>query len=403
MIAKTIASSCGASVMFSLAAAIWAVGMTPACAETLFNVTNLVSDGAVPAKIVDPNLINPWGIAMSPGSPGMPGSPFWISDNGTGLATLYSVSGNNSSVSKIGLTVTVPPALGSPGSAPTGQVFNGGAGFVVGGPSGKPALFLFDSEDGAISGWNGGLGTTAAIAVDHSAMNSVYKGLAIDPTDSFLFATDFHNGDIEEYNSSWTQINTPGSFTDPTLPVGYAPFNVQIINGQLYVTYAVQDAAKHDDVAGPGNGLVDVFDLNGTFVKRLIAPGGDLNSPWGLLIAPSSFGSFAGDLLVGNFGDGMIDAYNATTGAFIDVLRGPNDKPIDITDLWALSLGNDGAAGSVNSLYFTAGLVDEGDGLFGSLTAVPELSTWAMMLAGFAGLGLAAYRRTKSGQTISTA
>jgi uncharacterized protein (TIGR03118 family) len=382
MNAKMIANSCGAAVMFSLAGA---AGMAPACAETLFNVTNLVSDGAVPAKLVDPNLINPWGIAMSPAS------PFWISDNGTGLATLYSVSQNNSLVSQNGLIVTIPPAFGST-SNPTGQVFNGGTGFLV---NGKPAKFLFDSEDGAISGWNGG--TSATIVISHPSTGtggSVYKGLALDPTDSFLFATDFRNGDIEEYNSSWTQVNA-GLFTDPNLPAGYAPFNLKVINGDLYVTYALQDAAKHDDVAGPGHGFVDVFNLDGTFDKRLIS-GGALNSPWGLLIAPSSFGSFAGDLLVGNFGDGMIDAYNATTGAFIDVLRGPNDKPIDITDLWALALGNGGSAGSPNSLYFTAGLVDEGDGLFGSLTVVPEPSTWAMTLAGFAGLGLAGYRSRRA-------
>ena len=383
MSVKTIVSSCGSAIMLSLAsaAALWAAGMVPANAETLFNEINLISDGAVPAKLVDPNLINPWGIAMSPTS------PFWISDNGTGLATIYSVPLNNSTPTKLGLTVTIPPAFGSPPSAPTGQVFNGGGGFKL--SNGSPAVFLFDSEDGAISGWNGG--TNAEIAVNHSGMNSVYKGLAIDPTDSFLFATDFHNSDIEEYNSSWTQINAPGSFTDPNLPAGYAPFNVAVINGDLYVTYALQDAAKHDDVAGPGHGFVDIYNLDGTLDKRFISRG-ELNSPWGLLIAPPSFGTFAGDLLVGNFGDGMIDAYNATTGAFVDFLRGPDGKPIDITDLWALSLGNGGAAGSPNSLYFTAGLVDEGAGLFGSLTAVPELSTWAMMLAGFAGLGLAAYR-----------
>ena len=267
MITKTIASSRGAAVMLSLAgaAALWAASMAPAYAETLFNVTNLVSDGTVPAKVVDLNLINPWGIAMSPTS------PFWISDNGTGLATLYSVSANNSSVNKIGLTVTIPPAFGSPPSAPTGQVFNGGAGFVIGGPAGSPARFLFNSEDGAITAWNGG--TNAAIAVNRSGMNSVYKGLAIDDTNSFLFASDFHNGDIEKYNNSFTQIIVPGAFTDPSLPAGYAPFNLKVINGDLYVTYAVQDAAKHDDVAGPGNGLVDVFDLNGNFVKRFISQG----------------------------------------------------------------------------------------------------------------------------------
>ncbi len=374
------------------AAGLWAAGIAPAAAETLFKQTNLVSDGAVPAKIIDPNLVNPWGIAESATS------PFWLSDNGTGLATLYSVTGVNN-VAKVGLTVTIPPAFGPPPSGPSGQVFNGTSGFKL--SDGSKANFLFDSEDGAISGWNPGVpgGTNALIAVNNSASGAVYKGLAIDNADSTLFAANFNSGEVEMYNSSFGLMDT---FTDPTLPAGYAPFDVAVIDGELYVTFALQDAAKHDDVAGPGHGFVDVFNLDGSFDKRLISQG-NLNSPWGLQIAPSSFGSFAGDLLVGNFGDGTIDAYNATTGAFIGALLGLDHDPLSITDLWGLSVGNGGNGGSASALYFTAGLVDEGDGLFGSLVAVPETPVWAMLLAGFAGIGLAGYRKAKGGRALLAA
>src|SRR5271166_2055948 len=340
-----------------------------------FSQQNLVSDIPGLAAWTDPNLVNPWGVAFSPTS------PFWVADNGTGLATLY-----NSTGTPLSLVVTIPPPTGQMGpAAPDGQVFNPNPANFGG------SHFIFATEDGTISSWSGG--TSAVLNVDDSSANTVFKGLALaaNGLNTYLYATDFHNNAIDVFDTNFNKVTLGGSFTDPSLPAGYAPFGIRASGGFLYVTYALQDAAKHDDVAGPGHGFVDIYNLDGTLDKRLIS-GGELNSPWGLLIAPPSFGTFAGDLLVGNFGDGMIDAYNATTGAFVDFLRGPDGKPIDITDLWALSLGNGGAAGSPNSLYFTAGLVDEGDGLFGSLTAVPELSTWAMMLAGFAGLGLAAYR-----------
>jgi uncharacterized protein (TIGR03118 family) len=226
--------------------------------------------------------------------------------------------------------------------------------------------------------------------------NAVYKGLAISDFKSdminsgTLYATNFHAGDVEMYNSTFGLVKT---FTDPTLPAGYAPFGARVLDGKLYVTFALQDAANHDDMAGAGHGFVDTFDLSGGSMTRLISMGA-LNSPWGLEIAPSTFGKFAGDLLVGNFGDGMINAFDATTGVFEGTLDGPNGLPLDITDLWAITIGNGSGAGSPNSLYFTAGLVDEGEGLFGSLTAVPEPSTWALMLVGFAGLGFVGFKRT---------
>jgi uncharacterized protein (TIGR03118 family) len=368
-------TSCGAVLMVSASG-------VPAIAQLKVDQSNLVSDIPGMAKLTDPSLVNAWGISFGPTS------PFWISDNGTGLATLYAVPGATPPVMKVPLTVTIPPTAGGTTSAPTGQVFNGGAGF--GG-----AVFLFDSEDGAISGWNGG--TSAVVDKDFGSA-AVYKGLAIsDPgmSDAVLYATNFRAGTIEAYDPNFAKpASVTGNFTDPNLPAGYAPFNDKVINGELYVTYAVQDAEKHDDHAGPGLGIVDIFNLDGTFDKRLISDGGALNSPWGLQIAPASFGSFAGDLLVGNFGNGMINAYNATTGVFVGTLDGSNGSPLVIDGLWGLTIGNGSAAGSLNTLFFTAGPNGENDGLFGSL-AVPEPSTWAMLLLGFAGLGFAGYRASR--------
>ena len=382
--------------MFSLtgAAALWAAGIVPASAETRFNVTNLVSDQPGVAAITDPNLVNAWGISESTSS------PFWISDNGTGVTTLYSVPGSTPPVTKRPLTVTINPAAGAASSAPTGQVFNvsPGSGFTI---SGSKAVFLFASEDGAISGWNPafGTGSTAVVAVDHGSpdlsLNAVYKGLAITAVNGgMLYATNFRAGTVEAYGSSFNPI-LPGGFVDPNLPKGYAPFGASVINGELYVTYAKQDAAKHDDVAGAGNGFVDVFNLDGTGERRLISRGA-LNSPWGLALAPTAFGTFGGDLLVGNFGDGDINAYDPMTGAFLGALDGPGGNPIEIDGLWALTFGNGAAGGSLDTLYFTAGPDGESHGLFGQLMSVPESSTWAMMLAGFAGLWLAAYRSRRT-------
>ena len=334
----------------------------------------------------------------------VPGSPFWISDNGMGVSTLYSVPGSGPpSVMKVPLTVTIDPAAGAASSAPTGQVFNvsPGTGFTI---AGKKAVFLFDSEDGAISGWNPafGTGSTAIVAVDHGSpdpsLNAVYKGLAISTLNGgTLYATNFRAGTVEAYDTNFNPTLT-GEFVDPNLPAGFAPFNDKVLNGELYVTYAKQDAAKHDDVAGLGNGFVDIFNLDGTLNKRLVS-NGLLDSPWGLAIAPSSFREFAGDLLVGNFGNGWINAYDPTTGMFEGTLDGSNGNPLSIDGLWALTIGNGGSGGSLNTLYFTAGPDGESHGLFGALTVVPEPSTWAMMLIGFVGLSFAGYRRAKSAQS----
>ena len=397
---KTVLTVCGSGPLAFIAGAVGllAPSVVPAFADPLLRQTNLVSD-VLPAVINDPNLTNAWGISEGPAT------PFWISDNGTGFATLYSVPGAGSTpVSKVPLTVTIPSGSLAT-SAPTGQVFNNTAsGFNL--KNGSKSLFIFDSEDGVISAWNLGLGTNAEIEVNNSnpdpTLNAVYKGLAIDNAGGSLFATNFRSGMVEMYKSdAKSQFDLVASFTDPTLPAGYAPFGAAVLDGKLYVTFALQDSAKHDDMAGAGNGFVDTFDLSGGSMQRLIS-GGALNSPWGLAIAPSSFGSLAGDLLVGNFGDGMINAYK-TDGTFVGALDGLDGDPLVIDGLWALMFGNDAGGGFSNTLYFTAGPAGESEGLFGALSVVPEPSTWAMMLIGFAALAFAGYRRAQKIAAPATA
>jgi uncharacterized protein (TIGR03118 family) len=356
------------------------LGAAPANAAG-FLVTNLVSDGSVPAVTIDTHLINPWGIAYGPTS------PFWVSDNNSGSATLYTGAG-----SKVPLDVTIAPPMGSAGPAtPTGQVFNSSpTDFQVtsGGRSGQ-AVFLFGTEDGTISGWAPSVTTSVSIlAVDNSTqgLGAVYKGLALGNSggSNFLYAADFRNGMIDQYDSSFHLVR---AFTDPTVAAGYAPFNVQVLNGHLFVTFALQNDAKHDDVAGAGNGSVDEFNLDGSFNRRLVSLGGQINSPWGLDIAPAAFGAFSGDLLVGNFGDGTISAFDPTTGTFLGKLDGPGGGPIVEGDLWALINGNGGPGADPNKVYFTAGVQNEAEGLFGSISSVPEPASWAMMILGLGAVG----------------
>lgn len=344
-----------------------------------YQQTNLVSDLPHVAIHQDPNLVNPWGIAFGPTG------PFWISDNGAGVATLY-----NSLGKQVPLIVTIPPASGA---SPTGQVFSSSAtDFLVDGT--HPARFIFATEGGTISAWNPQANLTNAIlTVDNSASGSVYKGLAIGTSggSSFLYASDFHNGQIHVFNSSFQQ-SMSGAFQDPNLPSGYAPFNVQNLNGKIYVTYALQDATGHDDVPGPGHGFVDVYDTAGNLLQRLIS-GGVLNSPWGLAVAPSHWGAFSNDLLVGNFGDGRINAFDPTTGAFVGTLTDAFGNPIEIDGLWALVFGHAGSNGRPDQLFFTAGLNDEADGLFGKIQSVPEPGSATLILLGAGALGLGYYRR----------
>ena len=354
-----------------------------------YRQTNLVSDLPNIARVQDTNLVNSWGLSHSPTG------PWWVSDNGTGLATVYTGDGTpfNPLVSSgtPPLVVTIPPPAGSPAgttAAPTGNVFNPTSDFAVPvpqGPASKPSIFIFATEDGTISGWNPNVSQTQAIlAVDRSTVSqggvtgAVYKGLATGQSNfnNFLYATNFRFGQVEQFDANFKLVHT---FTDAALasdcPIAgppaqcFAPFGIQNIGGYLVVTFALQDAAHHDDVKGAGNGFVDVFGTNGNLIRRL-ASGGTLNSPWGLTLAPNGFGRFGKDLLVGNFGDGRINAFDFDTGAFRGQLQGQggSSNPITIDGLWGLGFGNGGLAGPTDTLFFTSGPHGEADGLFGSIT-----------------------------------
>jgi uncharacterized protein (TIGR03118 family) len=298
--------------------------------------------------------------------------------NGGGTSVLYHVDPATQATSKVGLTVAIPGA----GSV-TGQVFNaGGAGQFNGN------AFLFVSEDGTVSGWRGSLGTSAETL---AAVNGIYKGAAYATVggSGYLYAADFGRGSIDVFKGNAAAPNLGGSFTDAALPSGYVPFNVQALDGSLFVTYARRDGNSTDETAGAGFGYVDRYDLQGNLLGR-VASGGVLDAPWGLAIAPGSFGSLAGSLLVGNFGDGHISAYDLATDSFLGQLTGLDGHALEIDGLWALSVGNGAGAGSTQSLYFTAGPGDESHGLFGVMQAVPEPRV-ALLFA--AGLMFMAWRR----------
>lgn len=341
--------------------------------------TNLVSDIPGVAANTDANLANPWGIAFSPTG------PFWVADNKTGKATVYNSSGTPQA-----LVVNIPSPTGLTGGAPTGQVFNGTTDFKL--PNGSPALFLFSTADGTIIGWNAASGSQAIVVADRSMIPGVgpanYKGLAIgsNTTGNFVYATNFRSGKVDVFDKNFAQVTLSGTFTDPAVPPGYAPFGIQNVQGSLFVTYALQDASKQDDTAGAGNGIVDVFDTSGNLMQRFAvgsSAGGSvsaLNSPWGIALAPSTFGALANTVLIGNFGDGRISAFERSSGKFLGQLRnGVGLAPVAIPGLWALTFGNGGTAGSSDVLFFTAGIGDaptyvvnkENHGLFGSLQRTP--------------------------------
>jgi uncharacterized protein (TIGR03118 family) len=344
-----------AAVVVAVAGAV--AGVSAAAPSNSYQAHNLVSDQAGVADHMDPNLVNAWGLAA------LPGSPWWVADNGMNVSTLYIADGTPQS-----LVVSVP-------NAPTGVVANTTSdfGLSTGGASG-PALFIFDTEEGAILGWNGTAGSQAVVTVP-SAGEAVFKGLAIASTGSGnrLYATDFHNGRVDVYDGTFTQLNMPGAFTDPKIPTGYAPFGIQNIGGDIFVTYAKQDAAGHDDVPGQGHGFVDEFDTNGALLQR-VASHGQLNSPWGLAQAPASFGRFGGDLLIGNFGDGQINAYQQQPAGNYEhagELTGTDHKSLTIDGLWSLQFGHGALAknGPTDTLFFTAGPDGENHGLFGTIRA----------------------------------
>jgi uncharacterized protein (TIGR03118 family) len=379
---KTTNNSAGHIILIIFTIVLLAASAQRALADDVNNFTqiNLVSDIPGLAATTDPDLVNPWGIAFSPMS------PIWVSDNGQGVATIYNGAGVQQA-----LIVSIPAPGGGPG-APTGQVFNPGSGF-------NGDRFLFATEDGTIAGWRGALGTTAEVAFNNSGSGAVYKGLALatNGSNTYLYATDFHNGTVDVLDGNFNKVSLGGSFTDPSLPAGYAPFGIRAVGSQLYVTFALQDAAKHDDVACPGCGFVDVFDTTGNLIKRLVSMGA-LNSPWGMASAPGNFGKFSNDLLVGNFGDGTINAFDPTTGAQIGTLDGANGMPLVNLGLWGLAFGNGAQGTSMNNLYFTAGIPGDGNiedhGLFGSIATTPEPGTLALFGSGL--LGLIAYTRRRN-------
>ncbi|MEJ0046244.1 MAG: TIGR03118 family protein [Rhodospirillales bacterium] len=333
------------------------VASGPASAGTVTQ-TNLTSDGTVAATVTDPNLKNPWGISYAPGG------AFWVSDNGTGLTTLYNGSGAIQA-----LVVAVPAAGGSGTGTPTGQVFNPTTDFVVtaGGKSGA-ATFIFATEDGTISGWNFSVNpATAIVAVDRSAQHASYKGVAMvaNAGKNFLLATDFHNGTVDVFDATYTRVS---SFRDTTLSKLYSPYNVAVLNGSIYVTYARVDRARHDSVSGNGKGAIEKVSFSGQVQARYLH--GQLNAPWGLALAPAGWGKRAGDILVGNFGNGWIPTFTPALKPE-GVLKGPGAVPIAIDGLWGLIPGNGGTGGDTSKIYFTAGPNDEANGLFGSLSFSP--------------------------------
>jgi uncharacterized protein (TIGR03118 family) len=324
--------------------------------EDGYQQTNLVSDIPGAAQLLDPNLVNPWGLSSSPTS------PLWVSDNGTSKSTLYTGAVTGQPASIVPLVVSIPG-----GGSPTGQVFNSTDEFQL--PTGGKALFIFAGEHGDLSAWNGAQGSTAVLVAP--SRGGVYKGLALLATASrsLLLAANFHDNRIEEFNGSFHRVNPHGAFRSVGIPRGYAPFNVAVLGSRVYVSYAKQDADRMDDVAGAGHGFINVFDLTGRFLHRF-AGRGVLNSPWGITQAPQGFGDFSGDLLIGNFGDGRIHAFTRS-GHLAGTLRDTSGKPLVIDGLWALKPGN-GVSGATSDVWFSAGPDGESHGLVGILHSTDD-------------------------------
>jgi uncharacterized protein (TIGR03118 family) len=340
-----------------------------------YQVTNLISDGSVTAAVTDPNLINPWGIGI--------GSTMWLSGQKTGLEIVTTATGTEK------FDVNVPPASGTAAGQPTGVIFTGAAkGFVL--PIGAAPTFLFATKDGTISGWNAVLGmngSTAQIVINNAANNASYTGLALlnNTTGTYLLASNFGQAsDIEVYNTSFKQDKLAGNFTDPKLPAGYSPFSVHVIGNQVFVAYALRSVTTTNGVTafkqtvGAGDGILDVFDLNGNFISTAVN-GGNLNAPWGVAIAPSAFGVFSGDLLVGNFGDGVINVYDPNSFAFLGQLIDSTGKAIANPSLWEIAFGTSNATppgtGDPNTLFFTSGLTGAAHGLFATVASANSTAT----------------------------
>jgi uncharacterized protein (TIGR03118 family) len=372
------------AIWLAFAALVAAVAVAVPIASSLgdaaneYTQTNLISDIPGVARITDPNLVNPWGQAA------IGASPLWVADNGSDVSTLYT-GGLKQQDGTLSVPVLFP--AGAPlvvkieGGAPTGAIGNttgSTTDFLVHTAAGTgPATFIFSSENGVITAWNRNFSGTDAQVVGNGAARAVYKGLALATVgqSNYLYATDFRHARIDVFDGDFNRIRFPSgpfarkAFVDPYIPDGFAPFGIQLINNLLYVSYAEQDIHRHDDVAGLGNGFVDIFSTSGALQTRLISRG-DLNSPWGLVLAPSTFGGFAGDLLVGNFGDGLIHAYDPNTGKEAGALTNTDGNTIAINGLWGLRFGN-GTFADPGTLVFTAGIADESHGLLGEITPAP--------------------------------
>ena len=358
IIEKAVRESTVYQRMIRTVISIATVGLTLSLSTNVFaqhyQQTNLVSDVPGLAATTDSNLVNAWGLTRSATS------PWWVADNGTGVSTLYTGAG---AIVPLVVTIPVPPG-GTPPSTPTGTVFNATAADFLG------DHFIFVTEDGTISGWSGG---TSAVLRKNNAGSAIYKGLTIAQINgaNFLYAANFFAGSVEVYDKDYMPVTLdPGAFSDPKIPSGFAPFNVQNINDKVFVTFAKQGEGNEDEVDGPGLGFVDEFDSSGNLLMRLRS-GRWMNAPWGVALAPDNFGKLSGRLLIGQFGSGEIASFDPVTGNFHGLLRGPHGQPLSIDGLWALRFGNGAAAGPTNTLFFTAGIEDEEHGLFGKITPIP--------------------------------
>src|ERR1700728_2795345 len=351
--------------------------LTQAPTTTLSDTPLVTSNTGLVATVttIDANLSNPWGLVTAPGL------PFWIADNNSNLATLYggtgaietsAVTGSNS------VGIAIPASAAGVQANPTGQVYNGAGGFLIATSKGQEtALFIFDGEGGTIAAWAQDSGATAVTAYDDGLVNgtnhAVYKGLAIGTVSgaTYLYATDLHNNKVDVFDTNFSKpAAMQGKFVDPNIPAGFVPFGIAALNGNLYVTFAKQDAAMHDEITGAGLGYVDIFDFSGNLISQF-ASAGPLNAPWGIAIAPAGFGSLQGDVLIGNFGDGTINIFspNGTALAnFEGPLMSSSGQPIAFPGLWSLVFGNGDADKPLTTLFYTAGFADQTDGVFGGIT-----------------------------------
>ncbi len=376
--ALTVAACGGGGNSGSMSASQTDPPATMATGTATFTDTALVVDKAevvATTATIDANLQNPWGIAPATGL------PFWIADNNSNLATLYSGTGAIDTQAVTGsadVGVAIPASAAGVQANPSGQVYNGKGGFLIPTSSGQEsALFIFDGEGGTIAAWAKDSGATAVTAYDDGVANgadhAVYKGLALGTIGgaAYLYATDLHNNKVDVFDTNFSKpAAMQGKFIDPNIPAGFVPFGIAALNSQLYVTFAKQDTEKHDEIPGAGFGYVDIFDFSGNLVSRF-ASGGALNAPWGMAIAPAGFGSLEGDVLIGNFGDGTINIFTPNGTALAKSeghLMASNGNALAFPGLWSLVFGNGDSDKPLTTLFYTAGFADQTDGVFGSIT-----------------------------------